>query len=87
MLYMELGYRRCNLCVPLQLCIRYLNQTPGCIWSRAIEDVIRVWLSRGPFYKHGLTLIPPWISNHTLYNVLDEITYPFQNFNGATVEV
>ena len=40
-----------------------------------------------PFYYHGLTLIPAWISNYTDYNVRDEITYPFLNFNGATVEV
>ena len=43
--------------------------------------------SSGPFYKHGLTLIPAWISNHIHYKVWDEITYPFLNFNGATVEV
>ena len=41
----------------------------------------------GPFYKHGLTLIPAWISNYIHCNVWDEITYPFLNFNGATVEV
>ena len=40
-----------------------------------------------PFYKHGLTLIPAWRSNYIHYNVRDEITYPFLNFNGATVEV
>ena len=28
-----------------------------------------------------------WINNYILYNVWDEITYPFPNFNGATVEV
>ena len=39
-----------------------------------------------PFYKHGLTLIPAWISNYTHYNAWNEITYPFLNFNGATVE-
>ena len=44
------------------------------------------WFS-GPFYKHALTLTPPWISNYTHYSVWDEITYPFLNFNGATVEV
>ena len=38
----------------------------------------------GPFL---LTLIPAWISNYTHYNVWDEITYLFLNFNGATVEV
>ena len=41
----------------------------------------------GPFYLHGLTLIPAWISNHIHYKVWDEITYPFLNFNGCTVEV
>ena len=40
-----------------------------------------------PFYLHGLTLIPAWISNHIHYKLCDEITYPFINFNGATVEV
>ena len=29
----------------------------------------------------------PGISNYTHYNTWDEITYPFLNFNGATVEV
>ena len=38
------------------------------------------------FYLHGLILIPAWISNHTQYNVWDEIIYPFLNFNGATLQ-
>ena len=38
-------------------------------------------------FKHGLTLIPAWIRNHTPSKVWDEITYPFLNFNGTTVEV
>ena len=37
-----------------------------------------------PFY---LTLIPAWISNYTHYKLWDEITYPFLNFNGCTIEV
>ena len=40
----------------------------------------------GSFYSHGLTLIPTWISNHIPRKVWNEITYPFPNFNGATVE-
>ena len=40
-----------------------------------------------PFYQHGLTLIPAWINNHIHYKEWDEITYPFLNFNGVTVEV
>ena len=43
--------------------------------------------SSSPFYQHGLTLIPAWISNHMPCKVWDEITYPFLNFNGCTVEV
>ena len=34
-----------------------------------------------------LTLIPAWISNHMPSKVQDEITYPFPNFNGCTIEV
>ena len=44
-------------------------------------------ISRGAFYWHGLTLIPAWISNHIYYKVWDEITYPFVNFNAATIGV
>ena len=39
------------------------------------------------FYRHGLTLIPAWISNYIHYDVWDEIAYPFPNGNGCTVEV
>ena len=42
--------------------------------------------NRGPLYKHGLTLIPAWISKYIPYKVWDKITYPFLNFNGCTVE-
>ena len=41
----------------------------------------------GPFYQHGLTLIPLWISNQMLAKVWDEATYPFPNFNVEAVEV
>ena len=63
------------------------------IWYRFIDT--RINLERNmpnidiwaPFYKHGLTLISAWISNHVHYKLWDEITYPFLNFNGCTVEV
>ena len=35
----------------------------------------------------GLTLILAGISYYIHYKMWDEITYPFLNFNGATVEV
>ena len=41
----------------------------------------------GPFFKDELTLNPAWISNHMPSKVWDEITLPFWNFNGYTVEV
>ena len=41
----------------------------------------------GPLLLTSFNLIPAWISNYIHYNVWDEITYPFLNFNGATVEV
>ena len=42
-------------------------------------------MHRKPCYN--LALIPAWMRNYIHYNVWDEITYPFPNFNGATVEV
>ena len=36
---------------------------------------------------YGLTLIPACISNHMHSQVWDEITYPFPNFNDATIDV
>ena len=41
----------------------------------------------GPFHYRGLTLIPALMNDYIHYKMWDEITYPFLNFNGATVEV
>ena len=35
----------------------------------------------------SFTLIPAWIINYIHYKVWDDITFPFPNFNGASVEV
>ena len=37
--------------------------------------------------QNGLSLIPVWMSDHIYSKVWDEITYPFPNFNGCTIEV
>ena len=64
-----------------------------CFYVRHLSQVVSNVLMNcpdffwGPFYKHGLTSIPAWISNHIHHKVWDEITYPFPNFNGTTVEV
>ena len=44
---------------------------------------IMAWWHQWHFYKHGLTLIPAWISNHMTSKVWDE----FPNVNSATVQV
>ena len=41
----------------------------------------------GPLLLTWFNFNPSMDSNYIRYNVWDEITYPFLNFNGATVEV
>ena len=80
-----------DLSVVHYLDVKHLTDINFCIeYSHAIvasPKICSKLMTRGPFYSHGLTLIPAWISNYIRYNMWDEITYPFLNFNGATVEV
>ena len=46
--------------------------------GKSLHMAVATW---GPFYWHGLTLMPTWISNYTHYKVWDEITYPFLNWS------
>ena len=64
--------------------------------NSVVTDDLAMWraralgatlLTRGPFYWYGLTTIPAWINNYIHFEVWDKITYPFLNFNGATIEV
>ena len=41
----------------------------------------------GPFCEHNLILIPTGKSNYIHCEVSGKISYPFQNFNGAAIEV
>ena len=63
---------------------RYLYSIRSYCWMLLFIPALD---TRTRFYSHGLTLIPPWVSNHMHSNVLDEITYLFPKFNDATVEV
>ena len=61
-------------------------------WVRPVDFTSHAFLqvggeARGPFYLHGLALIPAWVNNYIHYNVWDEITYPFPNFKGCIIEV
>ena len=51
--------------------------------SPRIEGITYFW----GWSSTCLTLIPAWISNHMPSKLQGEITYPFLNFNGCTVEV
>ena len=53
------------------------------IFQRLHDGASTTNITKGPFYYHGLTLIPASIH----YNVWGEIIYPFPNFNGPTFEV
>ena len=52
-----------------------------------VDAFILVRRRVGSLYLYWLTLIQTCTSNHIHYNVWVEITYPFSNFNGVTVEV
>ena len=64
--------------ISLKCCERSVWRT----WCHVLAITRDYW---GPFYSHVLTLIPAWMSNYINYDVWDEIAYPFQNFNGATI--
>ena len=64
--------------------------TPYVLYGDEIRDVekrlIR-WELADNLPILWVALIPAWISNYVHCKVWDEITYPFPNFNGGTVEV
>ena len=76
--------------LPLQRFIHKLKfswSTVQCpLTARLLAQPVCCGIS-SPFYQHGLTLIPAWISNYVHCKMWDEITYPSPNFNGCTVEV
>ena len=49
------------------------------IYSKRNRPLLLTWFT--------LTLILAWLRNYTNNKVLNKITYPFPNFNGATVDV
>ena len=55
--------------------------------ASSMNRCINTYLSLGPFYLHGLIWVSAWISNYIHFKVWGEMTYPFPNFNGCTVEV
>ena len=64
-----------------------MNVSHNYDWCSNEASKIRPVVSEKHKMTSGLTLIPAWISNYMPGKVWDEITYPFLNFNGCTVEV
>ena len=64
--------------------IKKTNKLAGEVW---LTLCILTLKQLRTFYKHGLILIQAWISSLISSRVLDEITNPFLNFNGFTIEV
>ena len=55
--------------------------------SKVVVNYVFLLWTEAPFPSMGLLFIQPWIINYILYIVWDEITYPFLNFNGCTVQL
>ena len=69
--------------VCLVVVISIVNDKISAIVAGTIDDIAIV-VTTAPLIRQQ---IPTWISNYIHYKVWDEITYPFLNFNGGTVEV
>ena len=69
------------------------NKLFGCTLSRKTSWVtlymsyLIIYFLMFLSWWHVVTLIQTWISNYNHYKLWDEISYPFPNFNGVTVEV
>ena len=63
---------------------------PDDLWhiiNMTMTWIITLCVTWDPFCCHGLLLIAAWVNDYMLSKVRDELTYPFPNYNGATVKV
>ena len=82
----------CLVALLIKSCPNFKGNLLNRRWCKSINNNNYIpWfyvdIIRGPFYHHGLTLILAWICNHMPTTMWDEITHPFLNFNGCTIEV
>ena len=68
---------------------RFTHKLQDCFSSmKTIVRLPQCHCSNPEGYTHPLgPLLQTWISNHIHLKVWNEVTYPFPNFKGATVEV
>ena len=77
------------------LCLQYLEMRFKSKWPRLVGTFIMILIgvrrnylyTWGPFYYHGITLIPAWLSNYIHYKVWGELSFLVSNFYYSTVEV
>ena len=87
------GYRWTIELIPASVYMCMNSILKGCLYlyhpdrSRTCCNHHVLLFTRVHVYRHRLTLISTWISNHMPSKVWDEITYPFSNFDGCIVEV
>ena len=64
-----------------------MRRSASMSWHVVTEAKMALSKLRGPFYKHGLILIPAWLGTYIHYKEWNKITYTFSNFKGASTEV
>ena len=81
-------YRLCRICKCLSYVRKYFKYL--CHMEERYELQIIMSVSdahQWPLLLTWLPLISVWMSNYSHYKLWNEITHPFPNFNGYTVEV
>ena len=56
-------------------------------WGRYTDSFLNHWSWPVLLTRIDFNMNPTWISNYIACKVWDEITYPFPNFNGCTIDV
>ena len=78
----------CLLCMIVHFSANILKWELVCKFGVRFHIFINIYAFTYIFTLfYGLTLIPTWMSNRMPSKLWDEITYPFLNFNGCTVDV
>ena len=70
--------------VILEQVVKWNNATPQ---QNTYVRTVCILFGVYAFLYEWVTVIPAWVSNYTHYSVWDELTFPFPNCNGATVEI
>ena len=72
---------------PHELPFAIYGSVISCRHKKLLYNLLSTYNTWDPFYLHGSTWIPAWKNNYICHKVWDEITDPFPNFNGGTIEV